>query len=223
MIQLGQMRLLFREKATATKIGRPVLDAPKQAQAPGAVAMPSHLCPFCGATKDAQGNCLCNVPATPGMGMPPSQPGMPVYEVPQPGYGAPPPDMGAYGAAASAPFGTPEVFGSGSPFGEPGMPAPAYGSIGTKLTSLEGPYAGQSFQLGAPMLTIGRDPGKDIALTSDTTISRNHGHIANEGGQHVLYDDGSSNGTFVNNVRIQVQTLAPGDVVQLGTSKFRYE
>ena len=29
MIQLGQVRLLFREKATATKIGKPVADAPK--------------------------------------------------------------------------------------------------------------------------------------------------------------------------------------------------
>ena len=217
MIQLGQMRLLFREKATASKIGRPVVDAPKPAQAPGAVSMPSHLCPFCGAAKDAQGNCLCNVPgAASGMQMPPPPMGMP-----PPGYGAAP-DMGGYSAPPT--FGTPEVFGSTAfGFGEPGVAASVYGGVGTRLTAMEGPYAGQSFQLGAPVLTIGRDPGRDISLTADTTISRNHGHVSNENGQHVLYDDGSSNGTFVNNVRVQVQTLAPGDVVQLGASKFRYE
>ena len=36
-------------------------------------------------------------------------------------------------------------------------------------------------------------------------------------------DDGSSNGTFVNNVRITVQVLAPGDVIQFGATKYRYE
>jgi pSer/pThr/pTyr-binding forkhead associated (FHA) protein len=58
---------------------------------------------------------------------------------------------------------------------------------------------------------------------NDNTVSRRHAQIAEEGGQHVLYDNGSSNGTFVNNVRVSVQALAPGDVVQFGASKFRYE
>lgn len=225
MIQLGQVRILFREKATASKIGRPVADAPKPAQAPGVVAMPSHLCPFCGATKDAQGNCLCSVPgAAPGVPMP--SPGVPVGAGAG-GYGAPQPyDMGGYGAGP-AQFGNPSGFSAPGPMpnpvGAPGFAVPADGGTGSQLTGLEGPYSGQVFSLAAPNLTLGREPGKDIALTSDTTISRNHAHISNENGQHVVYDDGSSNGTFVNNVRVQVQTLAPGDIVQFGASKFRYE
>ncbi len=195
MIQLGQARLLFREKATASKIGRPAVDEPKLPQASGPVSMPAHLCPFCGAQKDAAGNCLCTVPGG-------AQPGMASVPQPMPSYGQPP-DSGmaaGYGGAVGVAVGT-----------------------GTRLAALEGPYAGSSFTLMPTATSIGRDQARDVALTNDTTVSRSHAHINNEGGQHVLYDDGSSNGTFVNGVRITVQTLAPGDVIQFGSSKFRYE
>ncbi len=210
MIQLGQMRLLFREKATASKVGRPLVDAPKTAQSPGVVSMPAHLCPFCGAQKDAQGNCLCSVPgAAPSPGAPTPQlpPPQGTYGAPDPYGGVPPMEMG--------PAQTQLGWANG------GI-APA-GATGTRLTGLEGPYAGQVFPLSLPTLSIGRDPSKDLPLAADTTVSRTHAHISNELGQHVLYDDGSSNGTYVNNVRVAVQTLAPGDVVQFGSSKFRYE
>jgi pSer/pThr/pTyr-binding forkhead associated (FHA) protein len=88
---------------------------------------------------------------------------------------------------------------------------------------MEGPYAGQIFELNRPIVTIGREPGRDLSLTSDGTVSRRHAHIAMENGQHIVYDDGSSNGTFVNGVRVTIQTLAPGDMVAFGASKFRYE
>jgi len=203
MIQLGQVRILFREKATASKIGRPVMDAPKvAAQAPGALAMPSHLCPFCGAAKDASGNCLCTVPGTTPAGAAMPAPAQPV--------GAPYPDAMGYGAQPA-------------PFGDAGYRGPVMGGIGSRLLCLDGPYAGQTFSLVTSNVTIGRDPARDIALTADTTVSRRHAHIAEEGGHHVVYDDGSSNGTFVNNVRVTIQSLTPGDIVQFGTSKFRYE
>lgn len=230
MIQLGQVRLLFREKATASKVGRPVTDAPKSAQAPGAVSMPSHLCAFCGAAKDAQGNCLCSVPGTApvgagmSMGAPMGPPTGPAtgfsgnYGDPM-GYGAPP-----------APFGDPG-FGSAPPMG--GAPygggSPAYGGTqgaggaGSHLMALDGPYAGQVFMLGMSENTIGRAPENSIAMVNDTTVSRRHAHINDEGGRHVLYDDGSSNGTFVNNIRVSLQPLAQGDIIQFGASKFRYE
>ncbi len=218
MIQLGQMRLLFREKATATRVGRPVVDAPVAAQAPGAVAMPSHLCPFCGAQKDAQGNCLCTVPGATPTGVPQPAPSVGAYAAGDPyGQGSP----AGYGMAP-APLGTDFRSQPTTAFGLPD-PGAGFGGVGSRLTGLEGPYAGQVFPLSLPTVTLGRDPGRDIALTADTTISRTHAHLSQEGGQHVLYDDGSSNGTFVNNVRITVQTLAPGDIVQFGASKFRYE
>ncbi len=222
MIQLGQVRLLFREKATASKVGRPAPDlARSAAQAPGALSMPANLCPFCGAQKDASGNCLCSVPGAPTAVPAPDYGGAAVGA----GYGAapasPPPDysmgmgggMGGGYDAQTAQYGSP--FGGGAPVGIDGM--------GSRLVAIEGPYAGQSFSLGLGAVTIGRSPDNIIPLVNDTTISRHHAHVGDEAGRHVLYDDGSSNGTFVNSVRVTIQTLTPGDVVQFGASKFRYE
>ena len=219
MIQLGQVRLLFREKATAQKIGKPVADAPKSAaQAPGAVAMPSHLCPFCGAAKDAQGNCLCSVPGAGPAGAPA-------------GYGVPAGTGPLDGSPGFSPnYGDPVGFGG--PAG-PSAGQTAYGGyggvavgggVGSRLVALDGAYSGYSFPL-APggVTTIGRSPDNGVPLVNESTVSRKHAHISEEGGQHVIYDDGSSNGTFVNRVRVQVQALAVGDVVQFGSSSFRYE
>jgi len=206
MIQLGQVRILFREKATASRVARPAPDAARSPQVPGAVQMPAHLCPFCGAQKDARGACLCTVPgAAPDAGFA-AAPAWPQAPGPQDsGFGAP-----AYPGPQSAPAAT------------AAFPAAA-GAAGSRLTGLEGPYAGQVFPLAGPVVTIGRDPSRDIALGQDSTVSRSHARVAWENGQHVLYDEGSSNGTFVNGVRVSIQALVPGDVIQFGASKFRYE
>jgi pSer/pThr/pTyr-binding forkhead associated (FHA) protein len=91
------------------------------------------------------------------------------------------------------------------------------------ISALDGPYAGQSFALAPGSVTVGRSPDNGIPMPNDVTVSRHHAHIAEENGQHVLYDDGSSNGTFVNNVRVSIQALVPGDIIQFGASKYRYE
>jgi len=70
---------------------------------------------------------------------------------------------------------------------------------------------------------IGRESTKDIALPLDNSVSRNHSRIAIENGAYVLYDDGSTNGTHVNNAKITRQQLAPSDTVQIGSTKFRFE
>jgi pSer/pThr/pTyr-binding forkhead associated (FHA) protein len=92
-----------------------------------------------------------------------------------------------------------------------------------RLTGIEGPCTGLTIELAAPVITLGREPDRDVSLSRDTAVSRRHAHVAFENGLHVLYDDGSSNGTYVNGVRITAQPLARGDVLQLGQSKFLYE
>jgi len=39
----------------------------------------------------------------------------------------------------------------------------------------------------------------------------------------MLRDEGSSNGTFVNNQRVQQQVLRSGDEIRIGASLFRFE
>lgn len=87
-----------------------------------------------------------------------------------------------------------------------------------KLISTEGD---QSFELrtGAP-LVVGRAMTNDIPVL-DPTISRRHAELLwDEAGIHVR-DLGSSNGTFLNGLRVESARLLPGDVVTFGRVAFR--
>ncbi|MDI6829553.1 MAG: FHA domain-containing protein, partial [Armatimonadota bacterium] len=102
--------------------------------------------------------------------------------------------------------------------------APERSDTGPRLVGISGPYAGQSYTLSSDApTTIGREPGRSIQLPMDTTVSRRHARIVNEGGTFVVYDEGSSNGTVVNGRKITRIELAPGDIVAFGASQFRFE
>ncbi|MEZ6050837.1 MAG: GGDEF domain-containing protein [Planctomycetaceae bacterium] len=68
---------------------------------------------------------------------------------------------------------------------------------------------------------IGRDSSCEIAVHDDY-ISRDHVHIEREGDQFVLYDCGSLNGTFVNDVRVKTHHLVPGDHIRVGNHIFKF-
>lgn len=96
-------------------------------------------------------------------------------------------------------------------------------STGAGLTGVAGSYAGKMFDLPQTGdVSVGRDPSKNIDLSMDNTVSRNHAHITVVSGVYTVYDDGSSNGTFVNGVKITYRPLEPGDTVQFGGSSFRF-
>ena len=71
---------------------------------------------------------------------------------------------------------------------------------------------------------VGREVGLGLSLAGESTVSRRHARIVRSGGLATLYDEGSTNGTFVNGQRLAgSQTLSPGDAVQFGSVRFRYE
>jgi pSer/pThr/pTyr-binding forkhead associated (FHA) protein len=73
-------------------------------------------------------------------------------------------------------------------------------------------------------MTIGRDAAQAIALVNDMGVSRTHAQIIRQGDQTLIEDLGSTNGTYVNGVRISAPTpIKPGDTLQLGASLFRVE
>lgn len=82
------------------------------------------------------------------------------------------------------------------------------------------------FSLGdAPQLTIGRDPANDLHLDSPL-VSRQHARVERTGARHALIDLGSTNGSYVNGRRLDVNTpvmLRPGDVVQIGPFRLTYQ
>ena len=111
------------------------------------------------------------------------------------------------------------------PQADPGTsaPAPSASGQGARLAGLSGPYAGQVFALKSGQTEIGREATKDIGLPLDNTVSRNHSRVVEEAAGWVIYDAGSTNGTFVNGANVQRQELAGGDIVQVGSTKFRFE
>lgn len=108
----------------------------------------------------------------------------------------------------------------------PGATAAAPLVDGPRLIATAGAYAGNIFPLTGASADIGRDSGNAVALPNDTNASRRHATIQRADGQFTLVDNSSSNGTFVNGVRVVSQTpqvLRPGDEVQIGLTRFRFE
>ena len=194
LVEIGKTKFLYRDKATARSYVGPGHAVP-------AIPTSEHVCPFCGSPKDANGNCDCIVAAKP------------VQPTPDPGSTV------GQGQTTQRLDGSSTLVGGGdSPFSV----FNAQLSISAKLVGISGPYAGHTFVIDRDVF-IGRESTKDIALSLDNCVSRNHAHIAIENGAYVLYDDGSTNGTHVNNARISRHQLAPSDTVQIGSTKFRFE
>lgn len=75
---------------------------------------------------------------------------------------------------------------------------------------------GTEYVLRPTQMTVGRAPGNDI-LIADPRVSSRHGILQWDGSAFVLTDQGSTNGTFVNNVRLTGPCrLRPGAMVNLG-------
>jgi len=73
-------------------------------------------------------------------------------------------------------------------------------------------------------LTIGRTPAAGIALTWDAQVSRSHATLEAIDGVWTVLDDGrSTNGTFVNEERVQGRRpLRHLDVVRAGATRVRF-
>lgn len=70
-------------------------------------------------------------------------------------------------------------------------------------------------------MTIGRSRDNDIVL-DNPGVSSHHAVVETRGGTHVLVDQGSTNGTFINNKRLQEQQLAFRDEIQIYNFVLKY-
>jgi serine protease Do len=101
----------------------------------------------------------------------------------------------------------------------------SYGSI--KFVS--GVLTGQTFEVKADGACVGRDSTLSQIVVADPRISKRHVSIGVRDGRVVVTDEGSRNGTFLNDPkseRITEAVLSPGDTVILGESdvaRFEYE
>ncbi|MDE3722881.1 FHA domain-containing protein [Nocardiopsis sp. N85] len=91
-----------------------------------------------------------------------------------------------------------------------------------EIVGREGPFADRTFPVGEAPLTFGRHSDNRIVVGS-RAASRFHAEISREGDGHLLKDRGSSNGTLVNGVPVDVHVLVPGDVIEIGEESFVWQ
>lgn len=92
-----------------------------------------------------------------------------------------------------------------------------------QLVGLRGTHWGQTLPLGTE-ITLGRDAANQVSFPQDSSVSRHHARIFGSTGGYAIEDLGSSNGTFVNGIRISATTsLNSGDEIAIGSQGFRFE
>ena len=93
------------------------------------------------------------------------------------------------------------------------------GLSGYALVVERGPQAGMTYLLKSGNTTVGRHPESDIFL-NDVTVSRHHCRFVVTGEKLRVEDSGSTNGTYVNEQRVDSAELHPGDEVLVGRFHF---
>lgn len=88
-----------------------------------------------------------------------------------------------------------------------------------KIQAITGEYAGQEISIDRDML-VGRHQDADVLLQS-AEVSRKHAALLLKEQALWVQDLNSSNGTFVNDLRIETESpLQAGDIVQFASFKF---
>lgn len=102
--------------------------------------------------------------------------------------------------------------------GKPGAKPAAVGTTGGRVVSLTD---GREYVITGSSLVFGREAGCDVVVPGKD-VSRRHAEIVQTPKGYLLVDS-STNGTFVNEERVQGQrVLARADVIRLGDEQFRF-
>ena len=84
------------------------------------------------------------------------------------------------------------------------------------LVVTAGPLTGTKITLGEQPILIGRADDSTLVLTDDFASSR-HARLTNRGGQWYVEDLGSTNGTYLDQQRVQGPLLVqPGQPIRIG-------
>lgn len=102
-----------------------------------------------------------------------------------------------------------------------GPPAPRGQLVVVASTALR---PGDAYEVDSVQLTIGRGANNDLPLPDDEFASARHARIEPRRDGVYVEDVGSTNGTFVNGIRLaRERRLADGDVVRVGETDLRFE
>ena len=95
-----------------------------------------------------------------------------------------------------------------------------------RLVVVESPVLteGDVYTIDSNALTVGRGGDNDLTISGDEYASSRHARFEPRRDGVYVEDIGSTNGTFVNGIRLtRDRRLAPGDVVRIGETDLRFE
>ena len=103
------------------------------------------------------------------------------------------------------------------------MPQPELGDTQTHIPENASLIVGgnQGFPLEKDIVNIGRHSDNDLVL-DNLQISRHHVQLRAINHRYVIFDVGSTGGTFLNGKKIAKASLQPGDVIRIGTVNLIY-
>lgn len=99
--------------------------------------------------------------------------------------------------------------------------APSASGAAPALIVVAGPGVGKHVSLGDRVIEIGRLPRCELSIES-SSVSRRHARLELRSDGYVIVDLGSKNGTRVNGVCVQEQSLQDGDLIKLGKAVIKY-
>jgi hypothetical protein len=106
--------------------------------------------------------------------------------------------------------------GSGQPAVAP-QPSPDH----AQLVMIQKGKPGKAFELSKDRVIIGRLPESDVTVP-DPGVSRRHAEIRRQDGGYLVADLGSTNGTMVNEARVNERTLENGDRITVGSTVLEF-
>ncbi len=92
---------------------------------------------------------------------------------------------------------------------------------GGNFLVIQGPDRGEQARLHDGPVTFGSAPSCDLVL-SDKTVSRRHAEAFLDGGEVVVRDLGSTNGTFIQGARFKELTIGFGAEIKLGKTVLKF-
>src|SRR5262249_24328110 len=99
---------------------------------------------------------------------------------------------------------------------------PSPGNPSAELVAVEGPMKGRHYLVDKSNYRLGRNANNDLCVAPDDSVSGEHACLRYQSGGLFLYDQGSRNGTFLNEQRVTGTPVMvrPGDRIRLGQSAF---
>jgi len=82
---------------------------------------------------------------------------------------------------------------------------------------------GEERYIAGSSITIGKSGDSDIVI-SNNKVSRHHALIENIYGSYYLFDQNSTNGTFLNDIPVNAGgvRLMPGDIIRLADEQIEF-